>query len=273
VADVQPGDFDGDGRTDLLVAEFGWRRTGRILMLHNVTAASASVPDFELRVLDSRHGAIHVPTVDLNGDGKLDFVALISQEHEVIEAFLNDGDGAFRRQVIYAANDPAFGSTGIELVDLDGDGDIDVLYTNGDALDSNIAKPYHAVQWLENRGGFPFQHHPLAVLPGAMCARSADLDGDGRLDVVATAFLPEEVLKNSPGVEFDSLIWLRQNEAGTFTRHRVEQGKPDHVSLALSDFDGDGSVDIITGNFSARHDRTGPRVNLWWSSGNRSHGN
>src|SRR5262249_10337939 len=74
VADVQPGDFDGDGDVDLVVAEFGWRKTGRIVLLENLGSQSGE-PAFQLRELDPRHGTIHVPTVDLDGDGRLDFVA------------------------------------------------------------------------------------------------------------------------------------------------------------------------------------------------------
>ena len=56
---------------------------------------------------------MHVPPIDLNGDGHLDFVALISQDHEVVEAFINDGTGNFNNEVIWAAPDPAYGSSGI----------------------------------------------------------------------------------------------------------------------------------------------------------------
>src|SRR5207237_8018061 len=120
-------------------------------------------PVFAPRVLDNRHGATHVPVADLNGDGKPDFVALMSQEHETVVAFLNEGGGRFRKETIYTAPHPSFGSSGIQLVDLDGDGDLDVLYTNGDSLDAPyLLKPYHGVQWLENTGSFPFTHHRLA---------------------------------------------------------------------------------------------------------------
>ena len=33
VSDVQPADFDADGDVDLVVAEFGWRRTGQIVLV------------------------------------------------------------------------------------------------------------------------------------------------------------------------------------------------------------------------------------------------
>src|SRR5262249_48419643 len=130
-ADVEAGDFDGDGKLDLVVAGFGWHRKGDITVMLNRTV-DWSHPEFERRKIDSRPGAIHAIPVDIDGDGKLDVVAVIAQEHEAVVAFLGDGKGGFRAQTLYAAPHPNWGSSGISLVDLDRDGDLDVLVTNGD---------------------------------------------------------------------------------------------------------------------------------------------
>jgi hypothetical protein len=262
VADVQPGDFDGDGDLDLVVAEFGWRKTGRIALLENV-GNGAGEPAFQTRVLDPRHGTIHVPTVDLDGDGRLDFVALISQEHETVVAFLNDGAGGFRRETIFSANEPAFGSSGIQLVDLDRDGDLDVLYTNGDTFDSFYLKPYHSIRWLENRGVFPFEDHLLTVMPGVHRALACDLDGDGDLDVVACSLLPRRILGRQKPADLDSLLWLEQTTDGSFLRHSLERETCQHAALEVGDFDGDGDIDLAVGNF-ADAGRL-PALTVWWN--------
>ena len=188
VSDVRAGDFDGDGDLDLIVAEFGWRKLGSILYLENVSEQPGDLR-FESRVLDERNGTIHVPVVDLNQDGHLDFVALISQEHETIVAFLGNGDGSFRTEEIYTGPHPHWGSSGIQVVDLDGDGDLDVLYTNGDTLDDLELRPYHGVQWLENpgEGRFPFVRHAIDFYYGAHRAEAGDIDGDGDLDIAVTS--------------------------------------------------------------------------------------
>jgi FG-GAP-like repeat/Dihaem cytochrome c len=268
VADVRAADFDGDGKTDLVVAEFGWRTTGRILLLRQ-TGVRDGVPRFETRILDSRHGTIHVPIADLNGDGRPDFVALISQEHEVVEAFLNRGDGTFETRRIFQAGDPSFGSSGIELVDLDGDGDLDVLYTNGDSFDSFFIKPYHAVHWLENRGTFPFVAHELTRLPGASRAVACDLDGDGLLDVVATAYVPRRVLAQTKG-RFDSLIWLRQVKKGVFRRYGLDRSKIGHLALSIGDFDDDGRPDIAVSNNGRERDDQDQWMTIWFNRSNSS---
>jgi FG-GAP-like repeat len=246
VADVRAADFDGDGKRDLVVAVFGWRETGSILLLENHTT-DWTRPVFVPRVLDERHGAIHVPVAHLNGDGKPDFVALISQEHETVVAFLNTGDG-FRKETIWTAPHPAYGSSGIELVDLDGDGDLDVLYTNGDSLDAGVIRPDHGVQWLENRGGFPFVHHWLAAMPGVHRAIAADFTGHGRLDVVAVSFLPRRSFPEQ--ARMDSVILLEQIRPGQFVRHTIERGNCCHVSCAAGDPFGDGRPGFVTGTFN-----------------------
>ncbi len=263
VADVQPADFDGDGDLDLVVAEFGWHKTGRVLWLRN--DGDARSPQFVPQVLDTRPGAIHVPVVDLNQDGRPDFVALISQEFEVIEAFLNRGNGVFEKQRLSTADDPAFGSSGIQLVDLDGDGDQDVLYANGDTFDSSLIKPYHGIQWLENTGSFPFVLHRLTSMPGVHRALAGDLDGDGDLDLVAASLLPATTRNEPSRGQLDSLIWLEQRQPGQFLRHVLETGNCVHAAIELADFDNDGDLDIATGWFMDRKAATQSAVTIWWN--------
>src|SRR5262249_6450102 len=159
------------------------------------------------------HGAIHVPVADLNGDGRPDFVALISQEHETVVAFLNQGGGKFEKQTIFRGPHPAYGSSGIQLVDVDGDGRLDVLYTNGDTLDKPyLLKPYHSIQWLRNPGNgtFPWEHHPITPMYGVHRAVAADFAGTGRKDVVAVGFLPVEGFPERKDRNLDGVIYLEQ---------------------------------------------------------------
>jgi hypothetical protein len=252
VADVQPGDVDGDGDLDLAVAVFGWRLTGKVLFLENTGRVDdRGTPMFNDYILDPRQGAINVPIVDINHDGRLDIVALLAQQHETVAAYLNDGKGDFDTVEIFKAPHPDWGSSGIEVVDLDRDGDLDVVMVNGDTLDSKIPiKPFHGVHWLENEGKFPFRAHRLAVFPGAHKVRATDLDGDGDLDLVASSFLPQlRTLSAKRTANIESVIWLEQVAPGTFETHVLESGEFDHPSLEVGDYDRNGTVDIITGTF------------------------
>ena len=247
VADVEAADFNGDGKNDLVVAAFGWRKTGQIAILENRTT-NPSQPTFTTHTIDPRTGSIHVLPADLNRDGKMDFVALLAQEHERVVAYINQGNFTFEQKVIYAAPHPNWGSSGIQLADLDGDGKVDVLLTHGDTFDDGIVKPYHGIQWLQNKGDYPFVEHTLAPMPGVLRAEAVDLDGDGDADVVACALL-------AGGADVDektlpALVWLEQTRPGVFVRHTIEMGMPRHATLDVGDIDGDGAPDIVVGNFS-----------------------
>ncbi len=253
VADVQAADFRGVGKLDLVVASFGWNHIGEIIYLENHTT-DWSKPVFKVRELDSRHGAIHVPVVDLNGDGKPDFVAVLAQEHETVVAFINDGKGGFRKETIWEGPHPAYGSSGIQMVDMNGDGRLDVLYTNGDTLDTPyLLKPYHSVQWLENPGDgkFPWKHHAIAPLYGAHRALAADLCGAGKMDVLAVSFLPPEALPQRQKLNLDALLLLERTGPTTFARHALATVTCDAVTCAVGDIYGTGRSDLVTGLFTS----------------------
>ncbi len=256
-ADARAADFDGDGDLDIVVGSFGWRFTGHVTLLENQTT-SWRTPAFVAKVLDPRTGAIHVPTTDLDKDGRPDIVILFAQQHEAVVAFMNRGKGEFLPQTIYQGPHPNWGSSGIELVDLDKDGDLDVLLAHGDSFDDLVLKPYHGLVWLENRGGFPFVEHRLADLPGAHSAKAADIDGDGDLDVIATAL----VLGGDMTAELASIVWLEQTAPGRFERHTIEQGSPTHASVEVGDMDGDGKPDIAAGWFALGRP-LGSWVDVW----------
>jgi len=175
VSDVRVADLDRDGDLDVAYAAFGSYKMGEVGWLEQRGDGS-----FARRVLLERSGVSHVPIADLDGDGALDVVALVSQEHEELLAFFGDGRGGFELRTLFRAEHPMFGMAGIEMADMDSDADVDIVFANGDALDDDLfPKPWHGVRWLESTGGRRFELHEVVRFPGAYALASGDLDGDG----------------------------------------------------------------------------------------------
>lgn len=240
VQDVKAADIDADGDLDLALAIYGNNQFGELAWLENLGKGKHQ----KHTLLDVSGGVNLIPT-DINLDGKLDFISLISQEHEMVLALVNRGNNKFESINLFQASDPMIGSIDLSLADLDGDGDLDILFANGDAHDLQTdPKPYHGVQWLENLGRYQYQFHNLARFYGASKALARDLDGDGDLDVVASSW---NNYWNEEGRQ--TLIWFENVGDKHFQAHRM-LGEPESiVAFDIADIDNDGRVEIVAGIF------------------------
>jgi len=252
---VAAADFNQDGLPDLIVGQFGYVQ-GEIRWMEN-----RGNWEFSSHILSDLPGTIHAPAVDLDGDGNLDVVALISQDVEEVHAFFGDGTGQFRERVLYGSTNHDYGSSGLVVADVNRDGRVDIVYSNGDGFDYATpgARPWHGLQWLENLGERRFAYHRVGDFPGCYSPVVADIDGDGDEDLVVCSAFNEW---NDPKAE--SLL-VFENDGTTQFTPRVLAKKPTHLTVVrAADMNQDGRVELVTGAlFFYPPYESVSRVSLW----------
>ena len=240
---AEPGDIDGDGDLDLTLCEFG-HDEGTVSWLEN------EGDNWTQHILDPRPGSIHAHPIDVDSDGDLDIVAILSQLSEEVMLYRNDGAGNFSNESLYKSNVSYYGMSGLKTIDLDLDGDNDLVFTNGDTMDFDTPEgidpnQLHGVAWLENDGDGNFNHHDITRNWGAYDSAFFDIGNDGDLDIVLACY---QVSSQFPAETQGTQLLILERENSTWIRHNVETTSQYRMLSIAGISEGESEVSFVFGS-------------------------
>jgi hypothetical protein len=257
------GDLNGDGKPDLAAAGDSPGAVDALINTGNTTFAPAV-----RRLITGSWQPISVAIGDLNGDSYGDLI--VGNAPGRIDVLLNDGAGSFAAAVVYGGVNASGDSRAVALPDLNGDGRPDVAIAEGYSVavfmnggDGRLAPAVHypagqgpgalavadfnrdgrsdlvawnasiqgSVAMLLNQGDGRLGAATAAPLRKGLSAACADLDGDGRAELVFV-----------DSANALTVLWSGATEPFATATDVDAGGTP--AAVAVGDFDGDGRPDL-----------------------------
>jgi len=217
------GDYDGDGEDNLLLAATG--APARLYAVHGGFVADVSAN----MALPLPAGVSFATFADYDNDGWLDLFAIAAGGRGFL---LHNREGKRFDDVTEAAGvrDVDGARRGI-FVDLDHDGDLDLLLVGGNSL----------AAYRNNLDGtfalFPNAH---GIVQGGIDAAFADVDDDGRTDVFVAGATGVDGLFHNDGAQ-----------GFTRTADTIRGTGP----VAMGDYDNDGAIDLFVAGSGLWHNK------------------
>jgi uncharacterized repeat protein (TIGR01451 family) len=210
---VATGDFNGDGKVDLAVAN-NYSYTVSILLGNGDGTFQAAV---SYNVGSYPNG---LGLADLNNDGKTDIVVAVTYSNGVA-VLLGNGNGTFAPPAYYVAHTGAYPYS-LATGDFNGDGNVDVAVTASSL-------------WvlLGNGNGTlqPGVEYAATASPNYVTA--TELNGDSKIDLIISSYYNSKVSV------------MLGNGDGTFQAPANQISVYDPNSVSVGDFNGDGNTDAV----------------------------
>jgi hypothetical protein len=214
-------DFDGDGRSEMVIPTENpddGPGAGVVLLKSN------GAGDYAQQKLDDGVNAKAVAVGDVDGQAGPDLVVAgnVPNGQGALHVLLNDGSGQLGSLVDLSG---VVGAVSVTLVDLDGDGKLDIVVQQ-----PGFADGYGA---YSNQGGGRFgamQALPLGDSSGSTAF--GDVDGDGKVDAVVSSNACSSLS-----------LYLNDGKGSFLAPSRISDASPGH--LALGDFNGDKALDLV----------------------------
>ena len=175
------GDVDGDGRADVATGAKGGPQdpSGKGNYFAWWKAPKKKAGKWTKQIIASKQpGATNIHPTDVDGDGRMDFIASRGHGHGLIWF----ESPSWKERVI---NPDLEGPHCLAVADMDGDGDIDAATC---AKDSKVAA------WFENDGKGKFKTHVIDSDQAAYDIRAVDIDVDGDLDLLVAGQASQNVV-------------------------------------------------------------------------------
>jgi len=229
------GDFNNDGRMDLIAESDEEYELDALYLILNEGANKYKVIEIEKGINELETMAVG----DIDNNGYLDFV-LTQAIGKPIKLFFNNGDLTFTSKEIASPSGLCCNTLGVELIDMDGDGDLDLLLPAKD----------NGIFIIKNQNGFAntnFVIQPqIRDLSNVINARAHDFNKDGLMDIVIVKYFFEDLtiqlLEAKPDGTYFYPIVINFYD---FTEDiRYNDGTAHRENLNFADINGDGYSDI-----------------------------